>query len=1012
MHPRKLGAPPHCTSWLRRACGLALLLLAPVGALRAQTPFFADGQTAWRICISQTSAPAVLHAVQELTNALKKTSGADFPVQVGGDVPAREVIVVGDLDHPLVRQQSQALGLVTGGVEQVAVKTLGGRLYLAGNQPRGALYAVYAFLNRQLGVRWLWPGESGEFMPARRQWALPELDFRHTPGYAFRGFHLCGDWRDHEAFRIWMGRNFINIHRHAASAAEQRLGFHSMWSSHNAHLSAAKYFDAHPEYFAEISGKRYPSSICLSHPEVLALVTDDIRGYLRRQPQLEILSLFPSDNQDYCRCVACARMDVSTAWFSFYNQLTDRLKAEFPRLKFTTIAYQGYREVPAVPLRNTLFVEYATYGRCNAHPFSDTNCTRNAHVLEAFDAWEKTGVPIGNYGYEFDIFSRNARFIPFFTMIEDAIREGHRRRQVALITEVGLSPRTGPVTSVHTVQNRLPIYLYAQLMWDPARAADDLLADWCRTAYADAAAPMLGYLRAMGQAWIAMPRHPGILGDAVNVVDAFLTPALQQQAHNAFAVAEAALARQAPSAVRERALEAVERERVLYKQWQDLADMKSGGVPLVNAPLLAAATNFTDAVCRPIRLPAGDAAAATEVRAAWTREALLLRWRCSEPQPGQLRAEALGRDEGVTDDDAVEVEISTGLSGESAFLAVNSRGVQADRLRSAVGVMEPQWNPAWLSGVTIGADHWEARMTIPFAALGGTPTPADSWQIRLRRTGGGREGRPEIRYPETQPAMLFFNRSAATGRQVLYWSGAPEREQHGDAVQRQAFMLAGWDLHLCSTQETLLAAHAVADAFWFRHPSGPARVPDDYWSRHLLPAVSNGAVAAFISYWSIPLDRYFNDPSFKASVTSITGLPLSGRKTTYVASGDWGVRPYNVARSLTLGYSPCYGHLPADTNAWTVLAIGNNGGGQAPYPYLLARRHGRGLVVLGGADIPGSVPEMLENLVHWNRRMCETLPDGELRLEWDGTAAAGPAGTAAQNTRTGDFRIVSVGRGR
>ena len=86
-------------------------------------------------------------------------------------------------------------------------------------------------------------------------------------------------------------------------------------------------------------------------------------------------------------------------------------------------------------------------------------------------------------------------------------------------------------------------------------------------------------------------------------------------------------------------------------------------------------------------------------------------------------------------------------------------------------------------------------------------------------------------------------------------------------------------------------------------------------------------------------------------------------------------------RSLSRGYTPAYGFIPADTNAWTVLAIASNGGGQAPYPYLLARRYGRGLVVVGGDHIPAGVPEMLDNFLRWNRRMCETLPEGELRLE-------------------------------
>jgi len=209
-------------------------------------------------------------------------------------------------------------------------------------------------------------------------------------------------------------------------------------------------------------------------------------------------------------------------------------------------------------------------------------------------------------------------------MIEDAIREGRRRKQVALITEVSLSPRTGPITSVHTVQNRLPIYLYAQLMWDPERSADELLADWCNTAYCDAAAPMLEYLRAMGHAWTAMDHHPGILGDAMSVSDSFITTHLQAKAQSAFSAAAAALSKQQPLTMRDRAMEAVERERLLYKQWQDLADLKRGA-PLLNAPLLPGPADFTDSVCKPVCLITDNEKNETLARVAWTSNSLLLR---------------------------------------------------------------------------------------------------------------------------------------------------------------------------------------------------------------------------------------------------------------------------------------------------------------------------------------------------------------------------------------------------
>ena len=141
---------------IRRAPGslfAVLLLIRTIAPSSAQIPFFADGQTSWRVCLAATNAPAVRFAVEELTNALKQVSGADFPVQQGGEVPTRGAIVVGDLTHPLVAGLARALKLEPGEVEQSAVRTIDERLFLAGNQPRGALYAVYEFLNQQLGVR-------------------------------------------------------------------------------------------------------------------------------------------------------------------------------------------------------------------------------------------------------------------------------------------------------------------------------------------------------------------------------------------------------------------------------------------------------------------------------------------------------------------------------------------------------------------------------------------------------------------------------------------------------------------------------------------------------------------------------------------------------------------------------------------------------------------------------------------------------------------------------------------
>ncbi len=928
--------------------GLAACATLYALAAAAQTSFFEDRRTDWKVCLASQADPATVYAAQELTNALKKISGCDFGLQVGGPFPAAHAIVIGDLGDPEVAARASALQLSQGAVEQTVVRTLDGRLYLAGNQPRGALYAVYAFLQRELGVRWLWPGPDGEFMPARERWDLPELAYRHLPGFAYRGFHICGDWRDHQAFRVWMARNFINVHRHAASEAEKRLGFYSMWSSHNAALDERKYFATHPEYFAEIGGVRYGSNICFSHPDVLRIVTEEMSAYIRKRPELDILSIFPGDNQDYCQCSACARADVSTVWFDFYNRLTDSLKAEFPKLKFATIAYQGYRDVPKCSVRNSVFVEYASYSRCNVHCYSQTNCPQNVATTADLDAWQATGLPLGNYAYEYDIFSKNARFVPFLSMIDDAVKTGRQRGHVAMITEVSLSPKAGPATSVHNVQNRLSLYLYARLLWEPDARLDVLLQDWCRTAYGDAAAPMDEYFRALDRAWSGMREHATILGDALRLAESFLTDELRGRASASLAAAEKALTLQAPSPERERALAALEREKALYRQWLDLYAVKHGGIPLVNLPLLAHATNFNDSVCRPyIFGPSSN----ISVRAAWTRDTLLLRWECPVSGGGA--------------GDNVELVLAGGLDSGERHFAADLSGARTSWLISAVGVKEPRWNPEWQCRTSVVSNRWRTEMAIPFTAAGGAPEPNGTLQARLRFPAGSGSG--AVADGEGN-VLLYFSTAACTGRRVLWWSGAPERDSGKYPALKQAFTQAGWEMDIVSTQALLAAAHRGADAFWFRHPNGPSKVPGSYWAEQLIPAVSNGALAVFISYWGMPLERYFNDPSFKVNtVVYGHGLPLAGRRTAALAPGDWKFKPNDVARRLNWAFAPCYGFQPADTNAWSILATAANGPDRPPYPYLLARPYGKGLVVVGGDDIQVSPAALLENLSVWHR---------------------------------------------
>lgn len=956
--------------------GRDLILVAAVAlatvAARGDEPLFQDGRTAWAIYLSPQADPTETFAADELRGALKKISGADFEIRTGAVPPTGPAIVIGTLDHPEIAVRAAALKLSADPVEQVAVYTLDGRLYLAGSQPRGALYAVYCFLQRELGVRWLWPGADGEFMPARQRWTLPGLRFNQRPGFAYRGFHLCGDWRDVAAFREWMGRNFINIHRHAAPPEDKRRGFYSLWSSHNVVLPKAL-FAEHPEYFAEIDGKRYDGNVCFSHPEVDRLVAEQLAAYLRKRPYVDLLSVYPSDNQDYCRCARCARVDVSTAWFEFYNRLTDALRQEFPALKFATIAYQGYRDVPQCQIRNSEFVEYASYSRCNIHPYGHTDCRHNAQTMQAMLAWKATGLPLGNYAYEYDIYSRNCRFVPFLSMIADAVKTSHRLGHVALIPEVSLSPKGGPDVYAHAIQNRLSLYLYARLLWQPDQELDDLLRDWCQTVFGPAAQPMQAYYAALDRAWSGMKIHATILGDALSAAPTLVTDDLCAQVAAAFASAAQRIAGIEDPSARERAAAALQRERALFSQWQDLARLGSDA-PQFDLPRVAAPAALAEAATRHELAPAPLVAAglSTQVQLGWTDQALLVHWTCRDPQLDRLRAAASGGDAAVATDDSVELTLESGASGETWRLAVTARGVQSSSRDSSVGVREDDWNPTWSAHTRVDADRWQAEMTVPFAALGLVPNANESWQARFVRRYGGGAAVEATTFPEHEPAVLWFRAAARTDRPLLWWSGAPDREAQRNASLRHEFGELGWQIHIVSDAARLQAGPDRYAAYWFRHPEGPHKVPADYWASHLAPAVRGGALAVFVSFWPIHLDRYFDDPALKVQVVSCGKIPLAGRIASFIAPGDWGTTPHNLVPRLRGTITPAYGFVPAEHEGWTVLATAPSD--TQPYPFLLTRRYGQGMIVLAGDDLRVSPAELLENFAWQHEHASDGAP--------------------------------------
>ena len=883
---------------------------------------FRDGKSRWRIVHDECEKDSpIVYGVEELGRAIEKISGAKLTASVG--TPAKDAVYVG-VDSSLSKQDD----------EIVIIRLKGDSIELVGNEPRAALHAVYAFLQRELGVRWLWATESGEFMPKLERWNVPvKKEWRHTPSIRYRGFHLCGDWFQRNEFMTWMARNGMTAHRHGDyGAGEHRKGFYNYLSQTLEGLQKGN-FEKHPEYFCEIGGKRLPNNVCFSSDECADLVGRVMVGTVRRYKKhpLDVLQYFLADNQDYCKCERCRKMSVSDGFFRFYNRAAKIVRQECPDVKLATLAYQQYCPAPSFPVDADL-VEYASHGRCNLHCLVNPNCKSNVKVLEEMNGWSKAGVPLGEYGYNFDAFWVRDVTQPFFHIIDDQIANAVRRKYLSLIPEAGLSPRCGPEEVVSSCRQRIPELYYAWKMWDASLTADAFLDDVTRTAYGPAAVPMKRYFQTMDAAWGQDPNHHvAILTDGISHVRKILTPAAKAAAGAALAEAATKIA-----SATDQQKAAFKREQVLFKQWTDLLDLANGNAQIVRLPRVACTGAFPKELGAPKALLTDGQAFGAEVRAAWSGERLFVEFA------------------GVAKDvAAAELSLQAPSSGCRYRFRLTRKGERTQERKSEVGLADANYSPEW-TGAFKGDRVW---LSVPVAAFATLPK---NGALKMA-AHFALEGAKRADYPAQADVHVetVFSDLAQIDVPLFHYASA----RTALPAEKVRIMIAenGWKgAYTTDPKEAATLVNANQRAFWFRNATLGEFAPSV--AETVRKAVhDDGAVVLFSSYCSMDVGGFLGDKSYGCKMTSPMRVPLPMRVPTSIEEGPWMKAPYDMTGAVK-GRTPAYAQVPTHPELWTACCReAAVGGGEIPY--LSYRRYGKGIVLVGGESLAFNVYRLLTNFL-------------------------------------------------
>ena len=324
----------------------------------------------------------------------------------------------------------------------VAVRD-GGLVFTAPNSVE-ILYAVYDFAEEYLGFCFFDPGVDALVESAPRL-ELPgkNLIRNRRPALVRRGFvqefpaspndYLIADWMAKNKLNylmIWMKYYDQFDDRFKEYLAVRGIEVESGHHNFNYLIPAEKYYATHPEFFAEIGGKRITPSLgksglllseqlCTTNPGLREELVKNLLEYSRKHPEIHYVTLLPNDGFGWCECPECSKYYDKNAKGELYSlsehvyradriyhalvrYVSDRLREEHSRLTLDMCAYVNYcAPSPGFRLGSGLEVGMSLYWRCINHRIDDPDCPVNSRYLEDIKAWcaVKDGgeVNIGDY---------------------------------------------------------------------------------------------------------------------------------------------------------------------------------------------------------------------------------------------------------------------------------------------------------------------------------------------------------------------------------------------------------------------------------------------------------------------------------------------------------------------------------------------------------------------------------------------------------------------------------------
>ncbi len=418
-----------------------------------------DKRSVYSIIIPHDAAPSERKAAEELSLYLEKIGGAKLPIFADDVSPTPFEILLGQTNREVAGMFDRE-GM---GMNGFAIRTVGEKLFLAGSDAHGTLYAVYEFLEKYLDCRFY--TARFEKVPKREEVCLPEIHDVRRAGFCYRALH----WYDYLQSDEFCAKRKINWRKTGRTMSPE-------------YGTALRYCNdsfGHTIYrLAEMTGDHIDAQPCLSDEHVYQMVLKNVREWLKNDPDAHILSISQNDTHSWsvgCTCERCQKTleetgSYSGSWIRFINRLAEELEEEYPNLLFHTFAYRFTRQPPEnIRLHKNILVELCTIEACFRHPIDECGTVGEEHIAAddfplLFKKWAALAPRLAVWDYTTNFQNYNLPH-PNFAVLRKNIRFFAEHSATYLFEQGNAPSPSGEFSELRS-------YLLAKMMWDPYMSAE------------------------------------------------------------------------------------------------------------------------------------------------------------------------------------------------------------------------------------------------------------------------------------------------------------------------------------------------------------------------------------------------------------------------------------------------------------------------------------------------------------------------------------------------------------